>query len=158
VPRIIKILQLNSQFKLFEQLANNALYYYLPFLLRFEGMILIFSNFACVKFHSIMPIPVFLSMPVLSIFVVIIILTLFPAATKVFKLWASLLNIVLLTRQQCPASRANSSSSSFNWSSFQVNQKGFLNECLVKRLTASLNFFIQNSFDIRVILITSHHF
>jgi len=83
LPRFIKILQLNSQVKLFEQLANNALYYYLPFLLLFGGFILISSNFACVKFHSKMPMPVFVFMPVLSIFVIIIILTLFPAATKV---------------------------------------------------------------------------
>jgi len=71
------------QAKLMEHACDEAFMYFLPFLLLFGGSILISTSFGTIRLHDVIPMPVYLGLPCLSVTVLVVVVTLFPAATTV---------------------------------------------------------------------------
>jgi len=78
------LLQTYKRAKLVEKIADEAYFYFLPFLLLFGGSILIATTFATVCMYDAFPKPYYYGLPFLSVKVLVAILALFPAASSVY--------------------------------------------------------------------------
>jgi hypothetical protein len=82
---ILKVLVIQRQSRILFQITNEAYHIFYPFLLLNGLIILVLSNFATIKMQDRIPMPFYLVMPFLSLFVVLIIMTLFPAASNIYE-------------------------------------------------------------------------
>jgi len=67
-----------------EKIADDAYFYFLPFLLLFGGSILIATTFATIRLYDAFPKPYYYGLPFLSVAVLVVILALFSAASSVY--------------------------------------------------------------------------
>jgi hypothetical protein len=77
------IVMIHRQVRGVLDLVNDSCIYLIPSLLLFGQIILVLTNYATIKMHDSIPMPFYLVMPFLSVFVIAIIATLFPAASDV---------------------------------------------------------------------------
>jgi hypothetical protein len=77
------IVMIHRQVRGVLDLINESCIYLIPSLLLFGQIILVLTNYATIKMHDSIPMPFYLVMPFLSVFVIAIIATLFPAASDV---------------------------------------------------------------------------
>jgi hypothetical protein len=82
---IFKVLAIQRQSRILFQITNEAYHIFFPFLLLNGLIILVLSNYATIKMQDRIPMPFYLAMPFLSLFVVLIIMTLFPAASYIYE-------------------------------------------------------------------------
>jgi hypothetical protein len=82
---ILKVLAIQRQNRILLGITNEAYYIFLPFLLLFGEIILVLSNYATIKMYDRIPMPFYLVMPFLSLFVVLLIIALFPTASDIYE-------------------------------------------------------------------------
>jgi hypothetical protein len=80
---ISRILMIKRQCRAVTELINESCYALFPSLLFFGQSVLVLSNYATIKMHDRIPMPFYLVMPFLSVFIVVLISVLFPAASDV---------------------------------------------------------------------------
>jgi len=78
-------LRILRQLRVIQPLQDEALFNLMPSIFSLGHSILIFSNVATVKYFGTIPMPFFLVMPTLSLFVVIIVASIFPPASDVYE-------------------------------------------------------------------------
>jgi len=83
LPSFGQLIKIHTQAKIMETIANKAYFYFLPSLLLFGGLLLVFANYGTIKMQNIIPMPFFLIMPMLSIVITNVVMYLFPAASEV---------------------------------------------------------------------------
>jgi len=83
LPSILTLLRIHTHCMLTETIANKAYFYFLPSLLFLGGLLLVFANYATVRMQTVIPMPYYMAMPMLSIIITVVILCLFPAAVEV---------------------------------------------------------------------------
>jgi hypothetical protein len=76
-----QVLVVHRQARIIILVANETHYFSLPILLFFGQSILVLSSYATIK---IIPMPVYFGMPFLSVYIVCIIMSLFPSASNIF--------------------------------------------------------------------------
>jgi hypothetical protein len=89
-----EVLLVHRQARIILLLANETHYFSLPILLFFGQSILVLSSYATIKMHDIIPMPFYLGMPCLSVYVVLIIMSLFPSASNIYEESDRFLNLV----------------------------------------------------------------
>jgi hypothetical protein len=82
---ILKVLKIQRQSRILFQVTNEAYHFFYPFLLLNGLIILVLSNYATIKMQDRIPMPFYLVMPFLSLFVVLLIMALFPAASDIYE-------------------------------------------------------------------------
>jgi hypothetical protein len=82
---IPKVLAIQRQNRILFQITNETYHIFYPYLLLSGLIILVLSNYATIKMHDRIPMPFYLVMPFLSLFVVLLIMALFPAGCDIYE-------------------------------------------------------------------------
>jgi len=83
LPSILTLLRIHTHCMLTETIANKAYFYFLPCLLFLGGLLLVFANYATVRMQTVIPMPYYMAMPMMSILITVILMCLFPAGVEV---------------------------------------------------------------------------
>jgi hypothetical protein len=75
----------HRQTRIFLLVLNEAHYFSLPILLQFGQCILVLSSYATIKLSDRIPMPFYLCMPFLALYVIVIIMSLFPYAANIYE-------------------------------------------------------------------------
>jgi len=79
LPLLIKLF---NQLKLVEHVFDEAYFYFFPFtLLLLGGSLLVITSFGTIRLHDVILMPSYLGLPCLALSVLIVVMTLFPAAS-----------------------------------------------------------------------------
>jgi hypothetical protein len=80
---ISKVLSIQRQARILIKLTNDTQFLTVPCLLLFGQSILVLTNYATIRMQDRIPMPFYFGMPCISLFVILIMLTLFPLASGI---------------------------------------------------------------------------